>query len=181
MGIHEPIENLGEGKFLRLLRRGRWEYAERTNTAGAAGLVAVTDDGRLLLVEQPRAALQKKCIELPAGLVGDEAHFAGEAFAQAARRELVEETGYEAKHIEPLCTGVATPGMSNEVITLFLATGLKRVSTQLGDGHEEITLHEVPLRDVDAWLGARTARGEAVDVKVYSGLYFLLRRGLFPR
>src|SRR5688500_13006614 len=134
-------EVLAEGKYLRLLKQGRWEYAERTNTTGAAALVAVTDDGRLLLAEQFRAPLGKRCVELPAGPVGDDEGDAGEELLAAAKRELREEAGYEAADARAVAVGAPSAGMGNEIVTLVLATGLKHVTDDLGDGAEDIQLH----------------------------------------
>ena len=87
-------EVIYEGKHVRLVRRGEWEYVTRKNVTGIVGIVAVTDEGKLLLVEQPRPPLNRNVIELPAGLAGDVAGQEGEELANAARRELLEETGY---------------------------------------------------------------------------------------
>src|SRR5512140_2573788 len=65
-------ETLFTGRFLALVREGRWEYAHRVNATGAAIILAVTDDQRLLLVEQYRIPCHARTIELPAGIIGDE-------------------------------------------------------------------------------------------------------------
>lgn len=88
----------------------------------------------------------------------------------AARRELLEETGYEAERLIELAGGPTTPGLSDETMTFFLATRLRRVGAAVGDGHEEITLHEVPLAGLREWLEKMAAAGKAADVKVYAGL-----------
>ena len=93
----EPAKTiLAEGKFLRLVRDGRWEYADRTRAQGAVVLVAVTDDNRLVLTEQYRIPLGQRVLELPAGLVGDIQGEEDEPLVTAADRELLEETGYQA-------------------------------------------------------------------------------------
>src|SRR5438270_12375759 len=96
---------LYSGKYLSLLKDGKWEYAHRPNVAGAAVIVAVTDDEKLLLVEQYRTPVHARTIELPAGIIGDEPGKANEDHAEAARRELLEETGFSAGKIETLTTG----------------------------------------------------------------------------
>jgi hypothetical protein len=96
---------LYEGKHLRLVRCGHWEYAERTNANGAVMILAVTDDDKVILIEQYRLPLNKPVIELPAGLAGDIAGQESEAMATAAHRELLEETGYEARELVHLLTG----------------------------------------------------------------------------
>jgi ADP-ribose pyrophosphatase len=171
------LTTLGQGRFLRLLRRGTWEFVERTGTSGAAVIVAVTDDRKLLLVEQPRPALGVPVFELPAGLVGDEAGKEDEEVAAAAGRELVEETGFEAAEIELVAEGPTTAGLSSERVAMFLATGLKRVGPGGGTETEQITVHEVPLAEVEAFLREQVARGRAVDLKIYAALHFARRLG----
>ncbi len=164
---------LHTGKFLALVREGHWEYADRTNATGAAIIVAVTDEQKLLLVEQYRIPVHARTIELPAGIIGDEPGTDNEDHAEAARRELEEETGYRAEHTEPLMRGPASSGLTSETVTLFLATRLRRVSAGGGVAHEEITVHEVPLNEVHAWLDAKAKAGVLIDPKVYAGLYFI--------
>jgi ADP-ribose pyrophosphatase len=113
-------------------------------------------------------------IELPAGLVGD-GEDAGEHGSVAAGRELIEETGYEAQHIEEVAHGPATPGLSSETMGLFLATGLRRVGAGGGVESEQITVFEVPLGEVEAFLREQAGRGRAIDVKVYAALHFARR------
>jgi ADP-ribose pyrophosphatase len=162
-----------EGKFLRVIKCGRWEYAERLGTSGAVAIVAVTDDAKLLLTEQYRIPVGCRVIELPAGLAGDVPGQASEAFAEAARRELLEETGYEAQEMTCLASGPPSAGLASEMVTLFRASGLRRVASGGGDADEAIQVHEVPLANVGQWLQDRMAQGALVDPKVYAGLYFV--------
>lgn len=168
MSDADSIEVMAEGRFLRLVRRGRWEYAERPNTDGAVAVIATTDAGELVLVEQERVPLGRACIELPAGLAGDLDDDPEESFAEAARRELLEETGFAAATIEHLFPAVTSPGLTSESIDLYRATGLTREHEGGGIGHEQITVHLVRIDQVDAWLAERTAEGLAVDIKVYA-------------
>lgn len=168
---------LFDGNFLRVVRRGRWEFAERTRATGVVGIVAVTADDKIILIEQFRTPVGKRVIELPAGLMGDEGD-AAEAAETAAIRELIEETGYGAESMERLTDGPSSAGLTSEVVGLFLASGVKRVGDGGGTGSEQIVVHEIPLDLVDDWL--RGIRGEhtLIDFKVYAGLYFLrLKRG----
>ena len=105
-GEHD-VETLHEGRFLRLVRRGRWEFCQRTTGTGVVGLIATTDHDEIVLIEQSRPAVGGVCIELPAGLVGDDGE-ADEPLESAAKRELLEETGFEADHVERLCHGVVS-------------------------------------------------------------------------
>ncbi len=161
-----------EGKFLRILKVGRWEYAERVNAVPGVVIVAITAKGKLLLTEQERLPVRSRVIELPAGLVGDAKGHETEELATAARRELLEETGYEAKELAWLATGPPSPGFSSEMVTFFHATGLRRVSAGGGEGSEKIQVHEVPLKSCEKWLQRRLKKGILIDPKVYAGLFF---------
>jgi ADP-ribose pyrophosphatase len=112
---------------------------------------------------------------LPAGIIGDDPGHADEAHADAARRELIEETGYDAGSIAALAHGPASSGLTSETVTLFLATALRRVAAGGGILHEAITVHEVPVVEVDEWLDLKAKSGVLVDPKVYAGLYFIGR------
>jgi ADP-ribose pyrophosphatase len=166
-------ETLCNGRWLRLKRRGRWEFAERVNAGGGVIIIAVTAEDRLLLVEQYRAAIESKTIEMPAGLVGDLADSADEHAVEAARRELLEETGYSAGRIEFLMAGPSSSGMSNEIMAFVRAYDLVRVDAGGGDETEDIIVHEVPRADVPRWLVGKMREGYSVDPKMFAGLYFL--------
>ena len=111
-------------------------------------------------------------IEIPAGLVGDLEDNQHESFAETARRELLEETGYEAARMDLLTEGAPSPGSSSIILTVFGATGLKKTAPGGGDHAEDITIHEVPLGDVPAWLEKKRHKGAVIDLKVYAGLHF---------
>ena len=163
---------LGEGRHVRLVQRRGWEYAERPDCGGIVAILAVTDDARLVLVEQYREPVGRSVIELPAGLAGDVRGEEGEALTAAAHRELLEETGYQADDMVYLTEGPPSAGLSDEIITFFRAIGLRKVGGGGGVGHEQIKVHEVPLDGVAAWLTEAAAAGALIDPKVYTGLYF---------
>jgi ADP-ribose pyrophosphatase len=173
MAKRKPPEVIAEGKYIQLLCRDGWEYVERKRISGIVAIVPVTRDGRLVLVEQYRAPVAGHVIELPAGLAGDVAGTENERLEEAARRELLEETGYRAGRLTRLFHGPASAGITNEELTFFLARNVVRVSDGGGDESEQITVHTVPLGRVPAWLRRQERAGKLIDVKVYAGLYAL--------
>ncbi len=168
-------ETLCEGRWLRLLRRGRWEFAQRTVGATAAIIVAVTEQREIILIEQARPAVGGMVVELPAGLIGDVEGAEDEAPALAAARELEEETGYRPHQLERVALGTSTAGLSDEQLFIYVARGVERVGEGGGDEHEDITVHLVPLAEVEDWLAAREQAGSIIDLKVWAGLYFARR------
>lgn len=162
-----------EGRHLRVVVRNGWEYVSRTAPTGVVGIVAVTDDGKLVLVEQHRVPVNAPVIELPAGLVGDRAEHEAETPETAARRELLEETGYEAANMTRLIEGTSSAGLTDERVSLLLAQGLRKVSQGGGEGSEKIIVHEVPVRQLRSWLAAQQARGAAVDLRILAALCLL--------
>jgi ADP-ribose pyrophosphatase len=167
-----PERILAEGKYLRFVIRDGWEFIRRVNVSGIIGIVPITDEGKLVLVEQYRPPVDCHVIELPAGLVGDVAGQEAETLETAASRELIEETGYHAAHWTRLVDGAPSAGASGERMTLFLATGLTKVGPGGGDHTESIRVHEVPLPEVPDWLNWQKQRGIEIDLKVYAGLFF---------
>ena len=166
-------ETLGEGKWLRLVKKGKWEWVERNNSSGVVGLYAFTDDDQVVLVEQPRAPLDSKpVLEIPAGLVGDIPGQRDEANALAAHRELIEETGYEAGSLREIVETPSAPGMSDETINLYLARKLKKVGPGGGDETEDITVVLVPMAEFNDYIGKRIAEGIWIDPKVFAVPYF---------
>ena len=162
-----PIETRWEGRFITVRQQGTWEYVSRSRGIHAAVILAIDEDaaGRhVILVEQYRVPLKINCLELPAGLVGDD--MAGEAAEIAAERELEEETGYRAAHWRTVGEFYSSPGMVSESFTLLVATGLTRVGEGGGVDGEEIIVHRVPLADVADFVAAKRAEGCGIDVRV---------------
>ncbi len=170
-----PRKTLYEGKYVRLIGEEGWEFVERANCTGIVMMVGMTDDRKVVLVEQHRVPVGCAVIEFPAGLVNDCAAFKGETLEAAARREYEEETGYRPMKMELIMEGPASAGLSTNLVTIFRASGLKKVSAGGGDLLESITVHEVPLDQTETWLAAMHKRGFLIDPKVYAGLYFLNR------
>ena len=161
---NDTPQTMWEGRFIKMVRQGRWEYASRCRGIGAAVIVAITDADEVILVEQYRVPLGRSCLELPAGLIGDVE--AGEPLVEAAARELEEETGYRAGTIEPLGFFHSSPGMVSEGFTLVRARDLVKVSDGGGDEHEEIVVHVVPRSDLAAFVAQKRTEGLAMDVKL---------------
>jgi ADP-ribose pyrophosphatase len=160
---------VARGKYLTLVDDAGWEYVIRPDITGIVVILAITDDDRVLLVEQWRPAVRSRVLELPAGLVGDVD--ADETLQTAAGRELEEETGFSAREMVAIGAGPIAVGVSDEVVSFFHARGLTRVGAGGGDETESIVVHEVPLAGLRAYLADRSADGLAIDPKIYSGLF----------
>jgi ADP-ribose pyrophosphatase len=159
----EPEEIMWQGRFVTAKRRGKWEYVGRSRGIKAAVILAV-EDGHVLLVEQFRVPLGRSCIELPAGLIGDESE--GEDPLDAAGRELEEETGYCAARLDNLGEFYSSPGMVSESFTLVRATGLTKVSDGGGVEGEGITPHRVALDSLADFIAEKREAGCAIDVRL---------------
>ena len=161
----EPEEVVWQGKFITAKRRGRWEYVGRARGIRAAVILAV-EDGHVLLVEQYRVPLSKRCLELPAGLIGDHEDSPDEDALVAAGRELEEETGWRADRLEPAGDFYSSPGMVSEHFTLVRASGLSQVGTGGGVDSEGIEVHRVPLAELSEFVEARRQAGVGIDVRI---------------
>ncbi|EXS71583.1 NUDIX hydrolase [Sphingobium sp. Ant17] len=158
-----PEELMWQGRFITAKKRGKWEYVGRARGIQAAVILAI-DDGHILLVDQYRVPLGRRCIELPAGLVGDEA--AGEDPSIAAARELEEETGYRPARLTSLGQFFSSPGMVSESFTLFRAHDLEKTGEGGGVEGEDIIVHRIPLTTLPDQVAAWRAQGYAMDVKL---------------
>ncbi|MDT9600984.1 NUDIX hydrolase [Sphingosinicella rhizophila] len=158
-----PAETAWAGKYIEVKQAGPWEFVSRTRGVTAAVILAI-DDGHVILVEQYRVPLGRLCLELPAGLVGDEAD--GEAVVPAAMRELEEETGYRAGRMADLGRFHASPGMSSEGFTLLRAEDLAKVGEGGGVAGEDIRVYRVAMAEIPAFIEAKRAEGVAIDVKL---------------
>ena len=156
-------EVMWAGKFVRVIKQGQWEYASRTRNVRAVVILA-EDDGKVILVDQHRVPIGGRCIELPAGLVGDEDENA--TVEDTAVKELEEETGYTAERIERLGDFHSSPGMVAEGFTLVRAHGVKQVSAGGGTADEDINVHRVARADIPAFIADMRAKGFAIDVKL---------------
>ena len=165
--MSDAVEEVAwQGKWITAKRRGKWEYVSRARGIRAAVIVAIDADDHVLLVDQYRVPLGKRCLELPAGLIGDEAGREGDSPFDAARRELIEETGYDCAAVEDLGEYQSSPGLVSESFTLVRATGLTRVGEGGGLEDEDIIVHRVPRAEISAFVAAKRAEGLAIDVKL---------------
>lgn len=158
-----PEKVMWQGKFITAKTRGKWEYVGRARGIKAAVILAIDND-HVLLVEQYRVPLGVNCIELPAGLIGDQD--ASEDALTSAARELEEETGYRAETMDLVGEFFSSPGMVSESFSLVRAQGLHKVSEGGGVDGENIIVHRVALAELPAFIAAKRAEGCAVDVKL---------------
>lgn len=156
-----------QGRHLLMVEQDRWEFATRNKITRVVAIVPVTDDGRVVLVEQFRPPVGRTVMELPAGLVGDQEDHSEETILEAAQRELLEETGYTAQHWTKLGQGYSTPGLTDESIELYLAEGLAKQHLGGGDESEQITIHKIPFEEFCRWL---TQKNAMADLKSLAGL-----------
>ena len=156
------------GNFIEALSDGRWEYVRRARDLSAAVIVAVTEANELVLVEQYRVPLGRRCLELPAGMIDD-----GEGAAQAAARELEEETGFRAATMIEIGSFASSPGLTSESFTLFRADGLTRGGGGGGTDGEDIAVEIVPVGELPRFIAAKRDAGVMIDVKLIAGLRLL--------
>jgi ADP-ribose pyrophosphatase len=158
-----PPEVMWAGQFVRAIRRGQWEYASRTNNITAVVILAEYE-GKTILIDQPRVPLGERCLELPAGLVGDSDPNA--TIEDTAIKELEEETGFTADRIERLGEFYASPGMLSEGFTLVRAHDVRRIGDGGGDENEDINVHLIARADIPNFIEQKRAEGFGIDVKL---------------
>lgn len=167
---------LFETRFLKLVTRNNWHFVERKGVTGVVGVIALTHNRaarpNLVLVKQYREPVGETVIEIPAGLVGDTGDEA-ESMETAAKRELLEETGYKSEgDLVRIGEFPLTPGLSSEIMTLFATTNICKIEAGGGDKTESIEVIEIPLETAAETLLKWQKAGQLIDAKVFLALYF---------
>ena len=190
MSVKKPLQIIDrkivwEGNFIRALLleyrdekgviRG-WEAVERVNCNGIVVIIPVTKEQDLLLIRQFRPVLNSYVIEFPAGL-----NDKGESLLDAARRELIEETGYTSETFELMAEGPVSSGLSTEILTVFLAREALPASPALRGKYpveetESIELIRTPLTSAYETIAEYRGKGDAVDLKIYGFIELALKK-----
>ena len=163
-----------EGKYLRYVIEDQWEYSERVINHEVVIIIAITADDEFLLVEQFRPPVGKNVIELTAGLIGDVHE--DETAEESAHKELIEETGYKAERMELLIQAPICAGLCDEVGNFYFAHNISKVGEGGGDETEDITVHKIPMNEIEDWLANKHSQGIYIDPKIYTGLYFARKK-----
>jgi ADP-ribose pyrophosphatase len=158
------MKTVFEGDHLNVLERDEWQFVERKKAKEAVAVIAVTDDGKLVLTEQFRQPVNSRVIDFPAGLVGDDE--GTDDPRETARKELEEETGYTCESVELLAKGPSSAGITSEIVSIYRAQGVQRAGEGGGVGGEEIAVHAIPLKDLSGWLHKKESEGALVDLKL---------------
>lgn len=165
------MKTVFEGDHVLVLENDGWQFVERKKGKEAVAVLAVTDDDRVVLTEQHRKPVGARVIDYPAGLVGDEE--GTDDPAGTARKELEEETGFACDSVELLARGPSSPGITSEIVSLYRARGLRKQGAGGGVGGEDIEVHLVPRKELETWLRRKAGDGILIDLKLWSGLFFL--------
>lgn len=164
-------ESIYSGKIISVqvdeveLPDGKRAKRELVKHPGAVAVIALTAEGKLVLVEQYRKALERSMFEIPAGKIEPE-----EEPELTAIRELEEETGYRAKSFRFLQTFATSPGFADEIIHLYIAEQLEKVDQPAaGDEDEFIEIAEVTVEEADAMI----ADGRIFDAKTITAVWYV--------
>jgi ADP-ribose pyrophosphatase len=142
-------EEIFSGKIISLhlqdveLPNGKHSKREIIKHPGAVAVIAVTDENKVVMVEQYRKALERTIVEIPAGKLEK-----GEEPEICARRELEEETGYECSSLELLTSFYTSPGFADEIVHVYVAKGVTKKEDAAGlDEDEFVNLEELTLEE----------------------------------
>jgi ADP-ribose pyrophosphatase len=145
-----------------LLPNGQRASREIVRHQGAVGILAVTPENKMLMVRQFRKPLERAIIEIPAGKLEQ-----GENPLQCAKRELKEETGFDAQIFKPLTSFYTSPGFANEILHLYWAEELTN-GEAAPDEDEFVDILEVSLPEAFDYIQT----GEIIDAKTILAVYY---------
>lgn len=165
-------KTLFSGDWLDVVQEQDREYMVRKICTGIAIIIAINDRGELILTEQYRVPVYGNVLELPAGMAGDEPGNEQETLMEAATREFLEETGFEAAALQQVAEGPISSGISSEIMTFFYTDNVAKTGASGGNESENITVHEVPLTEMESYISQEAANGMLIDPKLYIGLFF---------
>ena len=163
--LEQSYENTHNGRI------GTYEVVVRNKVAGIVSVLPVTQDNEIILIRQFRIPLGREVIEQPAGL-NDKI---GESNVDAAKRELLEETGYSSDELEYILTVPTSSGLTNELISCYIAKNCQKVSQLLDlDSSESISVLTLPIETAFQYLVEESRKGNLVDSKVFMMLQWYL-------
>lgn len=164
-------EHIYSGRIIQVqvdeveLPNGKTSTRELVKHPGAVAVIAITDDNKLVMVEQYRKPLEKVIVEIPAGKLEK-----GEEPALCARRELEEETGYECESLELVSSFYTSPGFADEIIHVYVAKGLKQKENAAGlDEDEFVNVLEISLDEALEFIKEK----RIFDAKTIFGVQYL--------
>lgn len=164
-------EHIYSGRIIQVqvdeveLPNGKTSTRELVKHPGAVAVIAITDDNKLVMVEQYRKPLEKVIVEIPAGKLEK-----GEEPALCARRELEEETGYECETLELVSSFYTSPGFADEIIHVYVAKGLKQKENAAGlDEDEFVNVLEISLEEALEFIKEK----RIFDAKTIFGVQYL--------
>lgn len=158
-----------QGKIIRvtlddvLLPNGKKNRRELVKHPGAAAILALTSEGKIVMVRQFRKPLERTLVEIPAGKLEE-----GEQPEESIVRELEEETGYRAEKVEYVTSFYTSPGFADEIIHLYFCQSLHRGTVQTDDD-EFVECLEVTFEEAEAMIQKR----EIYDAKTLIALQYL--------
>ena len=159
-----PFTNIATGKG------GHWEIVKRETDWRVVGIMAVTPEKEVILIKVFRVPLLRYVIECAAGLPDRE----GETAEMLARRELLEETGYQCDNVKEIISGPLNSGLMADEMVFFLGTGARKVAEPAHENSEDIEIIKVPRDELEQYL-RNPPDGTLVDLKIWALIPFLMK------